>query len=274
MSVAAMLRSDPEKALPVVLGRVVPAGLRGLLVAGLVAAAMSTFDSTVNAGAAYWVKDIFQRYLRPQADEKTLVRQGRLATLVLTALAFVVALGVHNIDSIWSWITGPLSAGLFAPIVLRWYWWRFNGFGFALATAMGLLASVGLRVLAPDWPLWLAFPLTWSLSLIAGVVATLLSLAPSDDVLKGFFVKVRPFGWWRPVRKMLEDQPDLVRAARAEWRRDIPTAVLATIWHLSGVVAVISLILHKYDTMGWALGAFTLLGVGLYFAWYRKLEEN
>ena len=62
-----LLAQDPEKTLPVVLGQAVPAGLRGLLMAGLIAAAMSTFDSTINAGVSYWVKDIYQRHLRPAA---------------------------------------------------------------------------------------------------------------------------------------------------------------------------------------------------------------
>src|SRR5210317_1607293 len=50
---------DPELVLPAVV-ETLPIGIKGFLVAGLMAAGMSTFDSTVNAGAAYWVKDIYQ----------------------------------------------------------------------------------------------------------------------------------------------------------------------------------------------------------------------
>jgi Na+/proline symporter len=107
-----------------------------------VAAAMSTFDSTINAGVSYWVKDIYQRYLRPGAGRRQLMRQSYVGTVALAALAILLALSVRNIDQIWAWITGPLALGLFVPIVLRWYWWRLNGYGFALATAAGLLVSV------------------------------------------------------------------------------------------------------------------------------------
>ena len=59
--------SDPELVLPTVVSQMIPNGFRGLLLAALVAAAMSTFDSTVNAGAAYWVKDIYQAHINPQS---------------------------------------------------------------------------------------------------------------------------------------------------------------------------------------------------------------
>lgn len=77
---------DPEKVLPVVINEFVPIGVKGFLVAGLMAAAMSTFDSTVNAGAAYGVKDIFQAYIKPDADEKTLMKHSRWASIIIVIL--------------------------------------------------------------------------------------------------------------------------------------------------------------------------------------------
>ena len=54
--------ADPELVLPTVIKNYIPVGVKGFLIAGLMAAAMSTFDSTVNAGAAYWVKDLCQTF--------------------------------------------------------------------------------------------------------------------------------------------------------------------------------------------------------------------
>ena len=79
--------ADPELVLPTVIKNYIPAGVRGLLIAGLMAAAMSTFDSTVNAGAAYWVKDLYQTYLNPRASEKDLMIQARLASVGIVILA-------------------------------------------------------------------------------------------------------------------------------------------------------------------------------------------
>ena len=77
---------DPETVLPVVINQLVPIGMKGLLVAGLMAAAMSTFDSTVNAGAAYWVKDIYQTYINPKASEKQLMRHSRWSSVIIVIL--------------------------------------------------------------------------------------------------------------------------------------------------------------------------------------------
>ena len=76
--------------LPTVIKYYIPTGIKGLLIAGLMAAAMSTFDSTVNAGAAYWVKDIYQTYLKPNSTEKELMLQSRLSSLVIVAIALLV----------------------------------------------------------------------------------------------------------------------------------------------------------------------------------------
>src|SRR3989339_578186 len=101
---------DPELALPVVISALVPVGLKGLLVAALMAAAMSTFDSTINAGAAYWVKDLYQAYINPQATERTLLRHGRWASLVVVLLGILVSLTVRSINDIWGWITMSLGS--------------------------------------------------------------------------------------------------------------------------------------------------------------------
>ena len=120
----------------------IPVGVKGFLIAGLMAAAMSTFDSTVNAGAAYWVKDLYQAYLRPRASEKDLMFQARLASVGIVVLALLFSLTISNINEIWGWITMGIGAGMFIPQVIRWYWWRFNGYGFAIGTAVGMTAAV------------------------------------------------------------------------------------------------------------------------------------
>ena len=63
--------ADPELVLPTVIKYYIPTGVKGLLIAGLMAAAMSTFDSTVNAGAAYWVK-IYIKHIFAQMQQKRL----------------------------------------------------------------------------------------------------------------------------------------------------------------------------------------------------------
>lgn len=268
--IANLLDSDPEKTLPVVLSQAIPVGLRGLLVAGLMAAAMSTFDSTVNAGVAYWVRDIYQAHIRPAAEKKALMRQSYTATIVFAVVAVLLGLTIRNINEIWSWITGPLSAGLFAPLILRWYWWRFNGYGFAISTGVGLVASILLRILAPDMAFYLSFAISMVASLAAGVGGAYMTHPTSSETLRAFWRQIRPFGLWGRVTREI-DAPAVLKA-RSESRRDMVNVVLAIAWHLVGVVAVISLVLHRWSTLAPAGGVFVVLAVVLFFTWYKHLQ--
>lgn len=96
---------NPEEVLPSVLSTMIPVGLSGLVIAGLIAAAMSTFDSVVNSGAAYWVKDIYQRFINPGAGEKTLVKHSRWASVLIVVIGFLLTKQFKNINDIWGWLT-------------------------------------------------------------------------------------------------------------------------------------------------------------------------
>lgn len=268
--IAQLLAEDPEKTLPIVISEAIPSGVRGILVAGLVAAAMSTFDSTINAGVSYWVRDIYQAYLNPQATEKKLMRQSYLGTVAFAVIAVILSQSVQNINEIWSWITGPLSAGLAGPIVMRWYWWRLNGYGFAIATAAGLTSSLVQRILVPDMTFYLAFLMTLSLSVLAGLVSSYLTEPTDMETLKAFWQRIRPFGFWDTVRNQLDTQ--LVSDAQVKNSIDLSNVAFGVIWQLSGVVTVISLLFHKWISAGLGTGVFVALSGVLYFTWYKNLE--
>jgi len=164
--------ADPELVLPTVIKNYIPVGVKGFLIAGLMAAAMSTFDSTVNAGAAYWVKDLYQTYLRPNASEKDLVLQSRLASLVIVLLALLFSLTISNINEIWGWITMGIGAGMFIPQVIRWYWWRFNGYGFAIGTAVGMIAAVLTKAFGGPIAEYNSFLIASGSSLVGCIIGT------------------------------------------------------------------------------------------------------
>ncbi|MFC1679980.1 sodium:solute symporter [Elusimicrobiota bacterium] len=270
--VAELLKTDPEKTLPIVISQGIPSGIRGMLVAGLIAAAMSTFDSTVNAGVSYWVKDIYQAHVRPKATNRQLMFQSYAGTFAFAAAAVVLGLAVDNINEIWSWITGPLFAGLFAPIILRWYWWRFNGYGFAAATGLGLLTSIALKIAAPAMPFYLSFVYTWAVSLAAGVICSLATAPTDQKTLVSFWRRIKPFGFWSPV--VAEVGKDTAREVHLSNVIDILNVPFAIAWHLCGVVLVICLLLHKWTVLGGAAVCYVFLSVLLYFTWYKTLQSK
>ncbi len=263
---------DPERVLPVVINQLVPVGVKGLLVAGLMAAAMSTFDSTVNAGAAYWVKDIYQTYINPQASQKTLMLHGRVSSVILVVLGLLFMLVIKNINEIWGWITSSLGAGLLLPTLARWYWWRMNGYGFAAGTVAGMVAAVIQRLVAPDIPEYFAFVFTTLASLIGMLIGTYLTKPTNEDVLLAFYKKTRPFGFWGPVKKRLD--PAILSQIDRENSRDKLATFFAVPWQVVLFLTGMALIMKTWTQFGWLLLILIGLSTGLYLTWFRHLSSE
>ena len=263
---------DPETVLPVVINQLVPIGLKGILVAGLMAAAMSTFDSTVNAGAAYWVKDIYQTYLNPAATEKQLMRHSRWSSVIIVILGLGFMLVINNINEIWGYITSSLGAGLLIPTLTRWYWWRMNGNGFALGTAFGLIAAVLQRIFMPDIPEYYAFIVATVSSLVGMLIGTYSSKPTADDVLFEFYKRTRPFGFWGPVRKKLG--AEVIEKINTENRRDILSTFFAVPWQVILFLTGMAFIMKSWTQFGVLVIILAILSVGLYLNWFRHLSTE
>jgi len=263
---------DPETVLPAVINHLVPVGLKGLLVAGLMAAAMSTFDSTVNAGAAYWVKDIYQTYINPKASKKTLMIHSRVSSVIIVILGLGFMLLIKNINEIWGWITSSLGAGLLIPTLARWYWWRMNGYGFAAGTAAGMIAAVLQRIFLPEIPEYFAFMIATSASLLGMIIGTYAAKPTDEKVLFEFYKRTRPFGFWGPVRKKLS--ADTMDKINVENKRDIKSTFLAVPWQVVLFLTGMAVILKRWDELLWLGIILIVLSVGLYFNWYRHLSKE
>lgn len=263
---------DPETVLPVVINNLVPIGIKGLLVAGLMAAAMSTFDSTVNAGAAYWVKDIYQTYINPQATEKQLLSHSRWSSVLLVVLGLGFMLLIDNINDIWGYITSSLGAGLLIPTLARWYWWRMNGYGFAVGTAAGMIAAVIQRIVLPDIPEYSAFIITTVSSLVGMIVGTYSAPATDEAVLLEFYKRTRPFGFWGPVRKKLASKT--MDYINRENKRDIIATFFAVPWQVVLFLTGMAIILKRWDQFAWLVIILAALSLGLYFKWFRHLSDE
>jgi Na+/proline symporter len=263
---------DPETVLPVVINTLVPIGVKGLLVAGLMAAAMSTFDSTVNAGAAYWVKDIYNQYINPGATEKQLMTHSRWSSVILVVLGLGFMLLIKNINEIWGWITSSLGAGLLIPTLARWYWWRMNGSGFAVGTAAGMIAAILQRIFLPEIPEYYAFIIATLSSLLGMIIGTYVAPATDEDTLIRFYKRTRPFGLWGPVRAKIASVS--IDQINQENRRDIISTFFAVPWQVVLFLTGMSVILKRWDQFSWLVIILALLSAGLYFNWFRHLSKE
>jgi Na+/proline symporter len=274
---AELIESDPEQVLPVVLGELLPAGIRGLVLSGLVAAAMSTFDSTLNAGASYIVRDLYQTYLKPSANDKDLMKVSRWATIGLCVAGVLLAAVVPDINAIWGLLTMGLGAGLFVPLFLRWYWPGLTGYGFAVGTGCGMVAGLSFDA-ALGWPLYQAFPATVCCALIGSVVTSMLTPRAPDGVLLRFWQQINPWGLWGAIEQKARDRGQVtdadVRGRQLEKMSDALALFFAIPLQLSLLLGGMAFVFHDWTKFGFFAAGAVVSGTGVYFFWYRNLKDT
>lgn len=264
--------TDPERVLPIVV-ETLPIGIKGFLVAGLMAAGMSTFDSTVNAGAAYWVKDIYQVWINPRANDRQLMWHSYGATVLIVILGLGMMLVFKNINSIWGWITMSIGSGLLIPMLLRWYWSRMNGWGFAVGTLAGMVAAVFYKAVAPPGTTeYSMFAVATIASLLGTVIATYVSRPTDEDTLREFYNLTRPFGSWKRFKTQLTAKQQ--QGVDAENKRDIWSTVMAVPWQIVFFLFMLSIMMRNWGGVAGMGTAFVILSVGLYYNWYRHLSTE
>lgn len=264
---------DPEKVMPLVLQEYLPPGIRGIVIAGLLAAFMSTFSSTVNSGASYIVRDFWQPFFRPHADQRSLVRSGYVATVGIVLFGMLIGFQATSIHQIWSWMMMALGAGVVMPNVLRWYWWRLNGWGYAAGTAAGILFSL-VALFMPGLPIYVVFPIIVAASLAGSIVVSFAGPAVDPDVLKTFFTTVRPFGLWGPVKRQLQVSGGLESRPHESAGRSLLNVVLGMIAILGFYMAPMYFVGHWFAHAAAWLGTALVASAALYFTWYRRIIKK
>lgn len=271
---------NPERILPAVILTNIPAGLRGLFLVSLVAAAMSTFSPQVNMNTAFFTRDIYQAFLRPRAQNRELIAASYAFGVLLVVGGFAMAYSTKSINDIWGWIIMGLS-GLAVPKLLRFYWWRFNAGGVVGGTAVGLLVAMVQRyvlpLLGPEARENVAFLnderwqfLTFTLLSFAGAVAGTYLTRPTDAIVVAHFYRTtRPFGLWGPFKRLLP--LDVRTAMEAEHRRDILAVPFALGWQVTLFLLPMQLIVGNFQAFAVTLVIFGLCLTGLIKIWYRHL---
>jgi len=182
-----------------------PSGLKGLLFVAFLAAYMSTISTQLNWGAGYLVNDLYGRFwLKADAArrEAKLVSASKIGTLLLMMVSIPVSWAVGSIDAAAQFLIAS-GAGLGAVLILRWYWWRINAWSeiaatlaplFALAVAkFGLEPHFGAEFVRANG----SFYFTVAITTVVWVVVTFRTAPVEVGVLREFYQRVRPDGWWK-----------------------------------------------------------------------------
>ena len=129
----------PDQAYPWLMHNFIPAGVKGLAFAALVAAIVSSLASMVNSISTIFTMDIYKEYISPRATENRLVAVGRGVGMLSLVVAVAVAPLLGNLDQAFQFIqefTGFVSPGALAIFLVGFFWKRANARG-ALAAAVG-----------------------------------------------------------------------------------------------------------------------------------------
>jgi Na+/proline symporter len=180
-----------------------PAWLRGLMLAGFLAAYMSTIGTHLNLGASYLTNDIYRRFIRPEASEAHYVWASRVATLIVMGLAVVGAYANQSVGGAWIYLFN-LTAGVGLVMILRWYWWRVNAWSEIAALAASAITSNALilfhafRDADPNANAEILL-VTVPVTTIVWLAVTFATKPEPDATLVKFYERVRPsaFGWSR-----------------------------------------------------------------------------
>jgi len=247
--------ADPETAYPLMMVRYLPAGVLGLVFASLLAAFMSTVSTQVNWGASYLVRDLYQRFVAPEAAERRLVAVARAATVGITLLAAAASFAMTDVGRIFRFII-LIGNGSGTVLLLRWFWWRVN----AWAEWAALLVAPVIALLATFVPglAELSFGAKLALTAFGAVavwVPVMLLTAPEQaPVLEAFYARARPGGpGWRALRA----RTGLAPSSPLGWEFAVAGATRALV--RGGLLAVGGAVV---GSMGWAMGATGALLTG------------
>ena len=261
---------DSEMVLPMVLNRVLPVGIKGIVIASLLAAFMSTFDSTLNAGASFITNDLVKPIWK-EATTRQLMWVSYLSTFALVIAGILISFRTESIANIWNPINFALLSAVLAPTLLAAYWWRINGWAYCASAVVTLPVAFAIKVYTEMRELQY-FPILFSTSLVTAVAVSFLSPGPSKESLMNFYEKVRPFGAWGPVREWVREEgrsPE--RSPRDKW--DLSNAILGTFFFISLYLLMMDLVIHHWER-AWVLAIATVgLGSILYVTWWKRIHS-
>jgi Na+/proline symporter len=199
-----------------------PVGFLGVMIAGMLAAYVSTLSTHLNWGTSYLVHDFYRRFVRPGREERHYVAVGRLMTALLMVAAAFLTLVLDTARQTFDLLLS-VGAGTGLIYLLRWFWWRINAWSEVAAMASSFVVAVGFFVAGKTG---YAVPAHVSL-VIAICVTTLVWIAvtyftkPTDRAtLVSFYKLVRPAGpGWRSIRAEtgIASSPDSLPQAFLGW---------------------------------------------------------
>jgi Na+/proline symporter len=248
---------NPESSYMMIVNEHVPHAFRGIILAGFLAAFMSTIATQLNWGTSYLVEDFYRRFMKRDGSERHYVHVSQVVTLLLVGATGYVSAHLVSIRSGWQ-VVLQLGAGTGSVYLLRWYWWRINAWSEISAMTTALVVTVAL-----NWQgMWMsllnrpefftgsgtvifaktALTTTLATSLV-WVLVTFATAPEPNGILITFYRKVRPdVTGWAPIAALA---PEIVRTH--DIGRNLWCWILGTVMVYAALFGVGKLLLRHYE---------------------------
>ena len=232
--------ADPEMAYPKLMMDIMPAGWLGLMIAGFVAAFMSTINTQLNWGASYVINDIYRRFIKKEASDRHYMVASRISVLILSALTVGVALVIDSVRDAFMFILA-FGAGTGAVYILRWFWWRINAWTEISAMIASTVISTVLYLLNKFGNAGISHPAIITLTAFGSAAVWLIVTWVTHPVpkahLETFYRRTRPWGAWGPVKNTVPafSNRDVVPTGQ---KRESTRVIL---WSIVGTIGLFSI---------------------------------
>jgi solute:Na+ symporter, SSS family len=263
---------DAEKIMPLVLKKL-PVGMQGIFMAVLLAALMSTLSAMINVTSSVITNDFLKRYFAKNLSQKSLVNWARIASVFAISLGFIFSLSFDSVITAWETMIFVVVTMILVPSTFRWHWWRFSARAFVWGMILSALIITIQKIFFNDW----AGTTALAVDVIGSFIVTLACgfyFNPTNmDVLVSFYSKVRPFGFWKPVREEAERR-GLVPVKDKMPQMDILNGFITAAFQMTLAILPFYVFLRQWNNVYSWSGILIILMIVLYFTWYKNLPAK
>lgn len=201
--------TDAESAYPKMVMEILPVGVKGLVIASLVAAFMSTIDTQMNWGSSYLTSDLYRRFINKNATEKHYLWAAKIFVVLMVTLAGLCAYFTDSVTEAFRFIIA-FSAGTGPIYILRWFWWRINAWSEISAMIASSIISISLYT-ATNLEFAEKILITAAGSAAVWIAVAFVTPSVRKENLEEFYRRVRPGGFWGPIKNKLEIAPESLK---------------------------------------------------------------
>ena len=268
---------DTDMLLPQIINTMLPWGIKGFVLVGFLAAFMSTFSISINNGTSYLIRDIYIRHIRPRANRKEFLTATYFSAAFFVVLGILLGTTMHSVLELGIWVYSILAGSMLVPLILRWYWWRFNGWGFAFGMMAAFLIAIMQKILKAGfgitWPDYFFYFLMIGVSIVVSIAGALLTPATERETLLEFYRKIQPWGYWKPIHRQVTERWPEHRKEKM-FALDMFNCVMGAACLFCMNVMPLYFMLHDWSMFFKLLVVFLLTAGVLYRSWYRTLPED